>query len=816
MNKVNRVVIVSILLLFSLNSFIDAQQAYDQIVLVKGQSRILNAPDLHRVAVGDEAIVDVLALENDLVLLNPKSLGITSLHLWSEDEQEIYQLRVVADDGTLTQELLAVVDIPSIDARFIDEFLILEGQVSNKAEKERAEKIAVAYSDAIISLLHYPTETIAEQLVQEISRLADQSLAISVVNDTIILEGEVETTSQYESIYRLASAFDYPVVDLIRVKQQPVIEVDEKPQIKLTDQIAKAIGLNIKVEKIGEIIFLEGFVENDYQHRRAIAIAEAFGVDVIDLLQIEESTEDIHVEPIELPDNEATDEEIINDLHKLIANPQIKLTLLYDHLIVEGEVEDYWDKQRAIELSSIAGLPVIDLVSITVDIPETMDQTIEDPSPELPELIANPNIDVKWINKTVILEGVVLRQWDKQRALNIAGAFSDNVIDLIKVHQPIEIPVPPPPQIENAEEDNCSQSQAELHQNLIDEVITALKEPGVIVDFYNETLVLEGIVPNESAKSRAEKIAALYYQPTVCFLEIPQPGTVNTAAQLANHLGLSEVQATLVGTNIVLEGVVQDQREHHRVLEIAQLYGSIVDLLTVKCPEQVLLQVHVVELDRNTGEKLGIKWGELVDGYIFKPDLIQFEEITHIGSWNMKRSSPLAAQLQFLETEGKAKILAAPSLLTLSGETASFLAGGEIPLVIEIGGGQTVEWHEYGVKLEIDPLILEEDKVRVKLNPEVSSLDWSNAAQFNNSTLPALQTRRTSTTVTVNHGETVVIGGLIHYEDSVHIEKVPILGDLPILGALFRSKQYQQNQTELVIFVTPWIVSDKGDFADEY
>ncbi|NMB38729.1 MAG: hypothetical protein GX994_04040, partial [Firmicutes bacterium] len=252
----------------------------------------------------------------------------------------------------------------------------------------------------------------------------------------------------------------------------------------------------------------------------------------------------------------------------------------------------------------------------------------------------------------------------------------------------------------------------------------------------------------------------------------------------------------------------QDQNEHSRVLEIASLYGEVIDLLTVCNPAQVLLQVHVVELNRDAGQQLGIKWGSLNEN-TFIPDIIQFEEVAHIGSWVMNRSFMLASQLEALEKEGKAKLLAAPSLLTLSGETASFLVGGEIPIVVTIGEEQLIEWREYGVKLDIAPLVFD-DKVRVNINPEVSSLDWNNSIQFSNTKLPGLKTRKTSTTVTVEHGVTVVISGLIQHEELEYIEKVPILGDLPIIGLLFRSVEYQQNQTELVIFVTPWIISDEG------
>ena len=308
-------------------------------------------------------------------------------------------------------------------------------------------------------------------------------------------------------------------------------------------------------------------------------------------------------------------------------------------------------------------------------------------------------------------------------------------------------------------------------------------------------------------------MAAVFYQPVISFVDYPQPGQINAADQLAAHLGLADVQVTAVGTSLILEGTVQNAREHSRILQIAQLYGDVVDLLVIEQPEQVLLQVHIVELDRKAGEELGITWGSLIDGLDLIADVIQFEEVAHIGSWQMNRSFKLGARLTALEKDGKAKLLAAPSLVTLSGKEASFLAGGEIPLVLDLGDRQAVEWVEYGVKLNILPFI-ENDQIQIHIQPEVSSIDWNTSDRFQ-SRNPALNTRRTDTTVNLNNGATVIIGGLIQHHESTQIKKIPILGDLPILGALFRSKEYQENETELVIFVTPWIIEEGGGHGQQ-
>lgn len=123
-----------------------------------------------------------------------------------------------------------------------------------------------------------------------------------------------------------------------------------------------------------------------------------------------------------------------------------------------------------------------------------------------------------------------------------------------------------------------------------------------------------------------------------------------------------------------------------------------------------------------------------------------------------------------------------------------------------MGDQQTIEWIVYGVKLEILPFIADE-QIRIQIKPEVSSLDWQTSARLQTS-MPPLRTRRTETVVNLKHGSTAVIGGLIQHEENNQIKKIPILGDLPIIGALFRSSEFQERQTELTVFVTPWIVSE--------
>jgi pilus assembly protein CpaC len=159
------------------------------------------------------------------------------------------------------------------------------------------------------------------------------------------------------------------------------------------------------------------------------------------------------------------------------------------------------------------------------------------------------------------------------------------------------------------------------------------------------------------------------------------------------------------------------------------------------------------------------------------------------------------------------RVLAEPNLVATSGQEASFLAGGEFPIPITQGGGSaqgvavTVEFKEFGVKLKMTPVVLGSGRVKINVAPEVSDLDFTTAVRFNGFTIPGLTSRKLNTTVELNEGQTFAIGGLLNHSISAQKDVTPLLGDIPVLGALFRSVRYQKKETELVVLVTPHVVA---------
>nr|WP_244201266.1 type II and III secretion system protein family protein [Paraburkholderia rhynchosiae] len=252
--------------------------------------------------------------------------------------------------------------------------------------------------------------------------------------------------------------------------------------------------------------------------------------------------------------------------------------------------------------------------------------------------------------------------------------------------------------------------------------------------------------------------------------------------------------------------------------------AQIYDTSTVATRSVVQVDVRVVEFSRSVLKQVGLNILKQNNGFTFgsfarsaltsatNGPAPSFTSVAPISSaFNLVFNSAthgLFADLSLMESNNLARILAEPTLVALSGQSASFLAGGEIPVPIPQGLGTTsIEYKPYGVGLTLTPTVLSPQRIALKVAPEASQLDFANAVTISGVSVPAITTRRTDTTVELGDGESFVIGGLIDRETISNVAKVPLLGDLPIIGAFFKQLNYQQNDKELVIIVTPHLVS---------
>lgn len=284
---------------------------------------------------------------------------------------------------------------------------------------------------------------------------------------------------------------------------------------------------------------------------------------------------------------------------------------------------------------------------------------------------------------------------------------------------------------------------------------------------------------------------------------------------------------------IYLSGKVSSNSVSERAYQVAQRFApdNVTNGMIVKDSHQVMLEVRFVEASRDAVKDLGV--GLLVQnpsnfggaGYV--PDAgdyiggsrggllggaIGAGGLTLLGQSN---SIPIDITIDALEEKGIIRTLAEPNVVAMSGETASFLAGGEFPVPIEgQNGAVTIQYRQFGVSLGFTPTVLDDGVINLKVAPEVSQLDTTRSVRIGGVEVPALSVRRADTTVELRNDQSFAIAGLLQNSSSDSTVQVPWLGDVPVLGSLFRSTRYKKNETELVIIITPRLVQPVSDINE--
>jgi pilus assembly protein CpaC len=290
----------------------------------------------------------------------------------------------------------------------------------------------------------------------------------------------------------------------------------------------------------------------------------------------------------------------------------------------------------------------------------------------------------------------------------------------------------------------------------------------------------------------------------------------------------TDISVTQVDSSLVLSGAVASagQAEKARVLAAAVAGavkgGQVINRLSVETPNQVSLHVRIAEVDRNILKQIGVDWSKLGTGVNFVTNnnpstgsllsgMLPTTNFLTAGVFPPLSGNEVAAMVEALATEGFLTVLAEPNLTAVSGQTASFLAGGEFPVPVpQSGVGSaaviTIQYQQFGVQLAFTPTIIDANHLSLKVRPEVSELSTQGEVNLDGFVVPALTVRRAETTVELGSGQSFALAGLLQHNTEQDISKVPWIGDIPILGALFRSNKFQNNETELVIIVTPYLV----------
>jgi pilus assembly protein CpaC len=289
------------------------------------------------------------------------------------------------------------------------------------------------------------------------------------------------------------------------------------------------------------------------------------------------------------------------------------------------------------------------------------------------------------------------------------------------------------------------------------------------------------------------------------------------------------IQVTTAGDLVVLAGEVSDVRLPERMAELAKLHADkVANMIRVRGVQQVQLEVKFAEVSRNGLREMSFNLfqadnqsryvtgmvgsnttnlasapipGTGVTGIpnLFLPNQTNTFQVFFSGLPRF----PFSAMVSLLESSGLAKLLAEPTLVAMSGQEAKFLAGGEIPVPYSSGLGQaTVLWKKFGILLNFTPTVVDEKSIHLKLAAEVSDLDYSRAVSIGGYTVPGLTSRQSETTVRMEDGQSFAIAGLLSNKVRSQIDRVPLLGDLPIIGMLFRSVNYRRDESELLVVVT--------------
>ena len=305
----------------------------------------------------------------------------------------------------------------------------------------------------------------------------------------------------------------------------------------------------------------------------------------------------------------------------------------------------------------------------------------------------------------------------------------------------------------------------------------------------------------------------------------PEQQTRGTVSLGVRPDGGGKVRVDLAGRRAFATGeadTVQSALATQASLDSQAIEGQpAVNATTYAGSPQVNIRVRFAEVSRQQLLSYGVNWNALVNAGNFSFGLVTGGPLASaaangatnlIGGGFSSGSGSVDVLLDALQSNGILEILAEPNITAMTGQTASFLAGGEIPVPVPVSNELVgIEYKPYGVSLMFTPTLLPGERIGLRVRPEVSSLDGSSTVEIAGLTVPTFRIRRADTRVEVGSGQTFAIAGLFQRNNSQDMDRLPLLGDMPVLGSLFRSRRFQQNETELVILITPYLVEPSGE-----
>lgn len=329
---------------------------------------------------------------------------------------------------------------------------------------------------------------------------------------------------------------------------------------------------------------------------------------------------------------------------------------------------------------------------------------------------------------------------------------------------------------------------------------------GVRVRLVGEQVVIDGEVFTAKDLERLQKVADIYPNEVTLLARMSPSVSRLIASEVSRSLklnGFSDTRARGIGDKIFIEGTVNSREDIRAVMALAQgYYVECVNLLSLegRADDLVLIDIHFIEVGKSLGEKIGVNWDDSarfeIQNISYTIDILR--RAPDSGQMSLTGADGFGADVNLSETDSFARTLAHPRLVCKSGQEADFLAGGKVPYVVQGLGGGSVIFKDYGISLKISPIVHQDGRISAGVLAESSKLDWANAVLG----YPAISTRMVETYVTLGRGKVLTLSGLVNQSDAKDVDRMPVIGNFPILGELFKSRDFSDDDSELVIFLS--------------
>lgn len=492
------------------------------------------------------------------------------------------------------------------------------------------------------------------------------------------------------------------------------------------------------------------------------------------------------------------------DVAAAIGLPGVGVRPLRDALVLEGEVDSVEEERRALEIAGVFAPKVIN--QLTVRGAAGSEAAL---ATQIQNAINLPNVTVRTINDTIVLDGSVENAAQRQRAENVANALGKKTLNLIT--------------LPTLSLDQVRDSIGALPAN------APADANGIHIRQAGDQIVLEGFVQNQAfmdqalataGRSGLQVINRLLLTPAI-------PTEVALLSTITNAINIPGVRAFGTAKRLVLQGQVADTNQAVLAEQIARGYAPEVDnLLVTPNPINVNVDVALVEINKNDLRNLGATFTSFLDGaanpvgFVLSeptsggvPGLVTANAGTNSTGVETRTRSPLQASLRAVIDNGRARLLSNPNTTVLSGRTATFQVGGQVPIpgsttVTNSGSTTAIIFKDFGVLIDVVPSARPDGVVTMRVRTEVSQPDFTLGVTppGGGSAIPGFQRRSAVTEVTVKPGGTIALAGMIQNNVQQLKRRLPLLSNIPVLGALFTSKRFQNDETELAIFVTPHVL----------